>query len=475
MHRMDKVTIASQIYANFQYIPTENQKKIIEHIALWLSDMGYGDFFVLNGYAGTGKTSIIASMVGACRKFGIRTVLLAPTGRAAKVMSMYSSCQAFTIHKQIYREKSRTEIISRFSLNRNAYSNTVFIVDEASMIPDGSSAEQAVFGSGRLLDDLVSYVRSGKNCRVMLVGDAAQLPPIGEELSPALDVNSMTDFGLVEYDEMDEVVRQESSSGILFNATMVRCMIENSIFERPKFNMNFPDFRRIDGQEVVDELESCYSRDGKDETILVTRSNKRAILFNESIRRRILSLEEELEAGDQLMVVKNNYFYAPEEDENKPLGFLANGDIATLKSFRKVEELYGFRFVNATLCFSDYDREVECKIILDTLHSNSPSLTREENERLFHAVEQDYMHIGDKRKRYREMREDPYLNAVQVKFAYAVTCHKSQGGQWRNVFVDRFVFGDELITKDLLRWLYTALTRSSDKVFLVGFDDGFFE
>lgn len=473
---MDKATIASQIYAKFGYEPTENQKKIMDQLAEWLSPSGRGEFFLLNGYAGTGKTTILAAMVAVCRNLHIRTVLLAPTGRAAKVLTRYSGRQAYTIHKQIYRQKNDDGLYSRFSVDFNKLENTVFIIDEASMISSGDSSEQAVFGSGSLLDDFVSYMRQGKNCRAMLVGDTAQLPPVGESLSPALDPDVMTDFGELMYGEMDEVVRQEADSGILFNATLVRCMIENRILERPRFDMHYSDILRVDGQEVVDLLETCYSGDDRDETILVTRSNRRANLYNQSIRNRILMMEGELESGDMLMIVKNNYFYAPEQDENEPMGFLANGDIARLVRYRREESLYGFRFVDAVLSFPDYDdREVECKLLLDTLHSESPSLTREEHERLFREVEKDYMHITSKRKRYREMRDDPYLNAVQVKFAYAVTCHKSQGGQWKNVFVDRFLFGDEPVTVDLLRWLYTALTRATEKVYLVSFDDGFFQ
>ncbi|MDE6778664.1 MAG: ATP-binding domain-containing protein, partial [Alistipes sp.] len=332
-----------------------------------------------------------------------------------------------------------------------------------------------IFGSGSLLEDLVKYVRAGRQCRLILVGDSAQLPPVGCDDSPALDPARLSEFGDVEYASMDEVVRQESQSGILFNATMVRCMLENGLYEVPRFEMSYPDIERVEGGEFLEKLQECYDRYGRDETIVITRSNKRANRYNEGIRRYVLAAEEEIESGDMLMVVKNNYHYT-ERIEDCPMNFMANGDIARLVRLRRFEDFYGFRFANAVLSFADYDDlEVECKILLDTISSESPSLTREENQRLFAEVEKDYLDIKSKIKRFKEIRDNPHFNAVQVKFSYAVTCHKSQGGQWSAVFVDRCLFGDEPMTRDMMRWLYTALTRATEKLYLVNFDDRFYE
>lgn len=342
------------------------------------------------------------------------------------------------------------------------------------MLSSGSS-ENAAFGSGDLLNDLVEYVRSGKDCRLMLVGDDAQLPPVGSDLSPALDPVELSHYGDVCYATMDEVVRQSHDSGILFNATMLRCMLENRIHEIPHFDMSHPDFRRVEGGELLEELQECYDRYGRDETIVITRSNKRANRYNEGIRRHTLSAEEEIEGGDMLMIVKNNYFYA-ERDKESPMSFIANGDVARLRRIRRYEEFYGFRFAEATLQFPDYnDYEMQVKVLLDTISSESPSLTREQSHQLFMEVEKDYEDIKSKAKRYRAIRENAHFNAVQIKFAYAVTCHKSQGGQWRAVFVDRCLFGDETMSLDMLRWLYTAITRATDRVYLVNFDERFFE
>jgi exodeoxyribonuclease-5 len=321
----------------------------------------------------------------------------------------------------------------------------------------------------------VQYVRSGRRCRLILVGDAAQLPPVGDDYSPALNPAAMSEYGEVVYESMDEVVRQEQTSGILFNATLVRCMLENGLYEIPTFDMDYPDICAVQGGEFLELLQDCYDRYGKDETIVITRSNKRANRYNEGIRRNILFAEEEIESGDMLMVVKNNYHYT-ERIENCPMSFIANGDIARLRRLRRVEQLYGFNFANAVLTFGDYDdTEVECKILLDTLHSESPSLTRDESQRLFYEVEKDYLDLKSKLKRFKEIRENPYFNALQIKFSYAVTCHKAQGGQWRAVFIDRFLFGDEPMTRDMMRWLYTAMTRATDRLYFVNFDDRFFE
>ena len=465
--------ISHQIYAKLSFDATNNQKKIIEKLSVWLSDDDYSRIFLLNGYAGTGKTTIIAAFVAALKELGIKPILLAPTGRAAKVLTRYSNLTAYTIHKKIYREKTISDYQSKFSLDYNREHDAVFIVDEASMLSTNSS--DSAFGSGNLLDDLVQYVRQGKRCRLMLVGDDAQLPPVGDDLSPALQPSELLPYGDVEYATMDEVVRQSQDSGILFNATMLRCMLENNIYEIPHFDLKFKDFRQVQGGELLEELQDCYDSFGRDETIVITRSNKRANRYNEGIRRHNLSAEEEIESGDMLMIVKNNYHYA-EQDKDSPMSFVANGDVARLKRIRRFEEFYGFRFIDATLQFPDYnDYEMQVKILLDTLTSESPSLTREQSNQLFMEVEKDYTDITSKSKRYKAIRENPHFNAMQIKFAYAVTCHKAQGGQWKAVFVDRCLFGDEPMTRDMLRWLYTAITRATERVYLVNFDERFFE
>lgn len=471
---MLKTHIATQIYAKICFNTTLGQKKIIEELSEYLSEGDSTSIFVLNGYAGTGKTTLIAGLVGALKECGIKPVLLAPTGRAAKVLAHYSGESALTIHKRIYRQRTNAEYESQFSLNINQERSAVFVVDEASMLANGTS-DGAIFGSGALLDDLVSYVRSGQNCRLILVGDDAQLPPIGRDSSPALNPRELAVYGKVVYTSLDEVVRQEAQSGILFNATLVRCMLENGICEVPHFKMDYPDIEAVDGGEFLEKLQDCYSRYGRDETIVITRSNKRANRYNEGVRRHVLGAEEEIESGDMLMVVKNNYHFT-ERDKECPMNFLANGDIACLRRIRRFEEFYGFRFATAVLSFADYnDAEIECQILLDTIASESPSLTRDESNRLFREVEKDYLDVKSKIKRFKEIRDNPHFNAVQVKFAYAVTCHKAQGGQWRAVFVDRCLFGDEPMSRDMMRWLYTALTRATEKLYLVNFDERFYE
>ena len=439
----------------------------------YLSDPDFSRIFVLNGYAGTGKTTIIAAIVTALKGLGVRTVLLAPTGRAAKVLARYSGEKALTVHKRIYRERTNADYESKFSLDLNREQGALFIVDEASMLSDESGGGFR-FGSGSLLEDLVAYVRSGRGCRLMLVGDSAQLPPVGADCSPALDPPTLARFGETVYATLDEVVRQEAQSGILFNATLVRCMLERGITEVPRFDLGFPDIEALSGGDFLERLQDAYARYGRDEVIVIPRSNKRANRYNQGIRRNILGAEEEIESGDMLMVVKNNYYYA-ERTEGCPMHFVANGDIARLRRLRRFEEFYGFRFANAVLEFPDYDdAELECKILLDTIASEAPSLTREESDRLFYEVEKDYLDLKSKLKRFKEIRENPHFNAIQVKFSYAVTCHKAQGGQWRAVFIDRFLFGDEPLTRDLLRWLYTALTRATEQLYLVNFDERFY-
>lgn len=466
--------ISSQIYAKFSFETTNSQKKVVEMLSDYIASSDFSRIFVLNGYAGTGKTTLIAALVDVLREVGIKSILLAPTGRAAKVLTQYSGQNALTIHKRIYRERTNANYESKFSLDLNKERGAIFIVDEASMLAD-SSGDGQIFGSGSLLNDLISYVRQGKECKLILVGDDAQLPPVGCDFSPALDRSVMEHYGEVSYVSMDDVVRQSAESGILFNATMVRCMIENELYEVPRFRLDFPDIEAIDGSELMEKLQDAYDGGDREETIVITRSNKRANRYNEGIRRYNLSAEEAIESGDMLMVVKNNYHYT-ERIENCPISFMANGDIAYLKRIRRFEDFYGFHFADAILSFGDYnDLEIECKILLDTISSEAPSLTQEQSRKLFDEVEKDYLDIKSKIKRFREIRENPHYNAVQVKFAYAVTCHKAQGGQWKRVFIDKCLFGDEPMTRDMLRWLYTALTRATEKVYLVNFDDRFFE
>ena len=465
--------IKSQIYSKFSFTPTKGQNKIIENLANWISEPEYDSVFILNGYAGTGKTTLISAFATTLAELRIKPILLAPTGRAAKVVAQMTGMPAHTIHKKIYRQKSLADAEARFMLNFNKEKDAVFIVDEASMIAD-YSMDGSVFGSGSLLDDLFEYVRSGERCRVMFVGDAAQLPPVGHDLSPALNPERMKVYGSVIYETLDEVVRQQMDSGILFNATMVRCMLDAGIYEIPLFDTSFPDFEAISGAEVLERVEECYSRYGRDDVIVITRSNKRANRFNEGIRRLTLCAEEAIESGDMLMVVKNNYHFTEREEDCK-IDFVANGDTARLMRIRRYHDLYGFRFADAVLRFADYDDyELDCKILLDTLTSEAPALTAEQSKSLFTAIEEDYSDVTNKRERYKKIRDDAYYNAMQVKFAYAVTCHKAQGGQWSAVFVDKMLFGDEEMSRDMLRWLYTAITRATEKLYLVNFDDRFF-
>ena len=469
---MFSTRIATQIYAKICFEATSGQKKIVEKLSDYLADDDFSKIFVLNGYAGTGKTTLISALVGALHEMGMKPVLLAPTGRAAKVLAQYAHEKALTIHKRIYRQRTNADYESKFSLNPNPERGAVFIVDEASMLADMPGGD-ALFGSGSLLQDLVDYVRSGRGCRLILVGDNAQLPPVGCDFSPALDPQAMSSYGEVVYGTMDEVVRQEAQSGILFNATLVRCMLEQGIYEIPRFNMDFPDIVALEGGDFLETLPDCYARYGRDECIVITRSNKRANRYNNGIRYNVLYAEEEIESGDMMMIVKNNYFFT-ERDEESKIDFIANGDIARLRRLRRCEELYGFRFADATLTLVDYDdTEIECKVLLDTVTSDSPSLTYEESSKLFYAVEADFMDIRSKAKRYQEIRNSPYFNALQLKFAYAVTCHKAQGGQWSAVFIDRMLFGDEPMTRDLMRWLYTAITRATEHIYLVNFGEEF--
>ncbi len=466
--------ISSQIYRIFSFEPTFGQKKIIEKLGWFISQDDPEVIFMVNGYAGTGKTTLISALVKTLKAFKVNTILLAPTGRAAKVFAQAADTPAFTIHKKIYRQRSLTSDRVHFELNLNKEQNAVFIVDEASMLSNGGG-DASIFGSGRLLDDLITYVRGGQRCKLIVVGDNAQLPPVGLEYSPALDPREMSVYGRPEFVTLDEVMRQSRDSGILFNATLLRCMIEENIVDIPLFRTDFPDVEQVHGSEILEKISDAYDRYGMENVIVITRSNKRANQFNEGIRQRILFREEALSPGDMLMVVKNNYHFV-EKDPDVPLDFIANGDVARLERIRRYHEHFGFRFADVVLSFPDYDDlELECRILLDTLQSDSPALTADQGAALWWAVAEDYAGIRGKAKRYKAIREDPFYNAMQVKFSYAVTCHKAQGGQWACVFIDRMLFGEETMTRDRLRWLYTAVTRAAERVYFINFDERFFE
>ena len=462
--------LALQIKNNFQFTPTTEQENTIERLAEFLLSDNDRKLFLLCGYAGTGKTSLISALVRTMEQLERKTVLLAPTGRAAKVFSSYSGKSAHTIHKCIYRQKSIMDSAT-FTLSENRAQNTLFIVDEASMISNEGSA-----GSGGLLDDLIEFVYSGRGCTLLLLGDTAQLPPVGEVQSPALTESYLRSMFLdVTSVELKQVMRQLDDSGILYNATMLRQRIEDEeTYELPPVKIKgFDDICNVQGDELIEAIETSYNKAGMDETIILCRSNKRANVYNEGIRRRILYREEELSRGDMLMIVKNNYYWREvlgKEDKTllEKLDFIANGDMAEIIRVHGTEEMYGFRFADVTLSLIDYeDCEIDVKIMLDTLNSESPSLTREENERLFNAVWEDYPEIRSKRKRMEEIRKNPYYNALQVKYGYAVTCHKAQGGEWKRVFIDQGYISEDMISSDYYRWLYTAFTRASEKLHLV--------
>ncbi len=473
---MLKNHIAEQLIRNLGFIPTEGQKVLAEKFADFICSNERDSVFLLKGYAGTGKTSMLRTLVRTLELFKFRTVLLAPTGRAAKVLASYTERSAYTIHKWIYRQQSSADGMGRFSLNKNLLKDCFFIVDEASMISN-ESAEGSVFGSGRLLDDLYEYVYSGHNCRLIVVGDTAQLPPVGMDISPALNGEELELYGLQTTEhELKEVVRQAQHSGILYNATCIRELLSDEVDEQLYFPIRlngFQDILRLSGEDLIDRIGSCYDRFGEQQTMVITRSNKRAIRFNQGIRSSVLYKDSEITVGDLLMVVKNNYFWKLQDEK---IDFIANGDIVRIKAIYRYEELYGFRFADVSVQFIDYnDLEIDCKIFLDTLAIESASMTREDNIRLFQSVSEDYQDIRNKKKRWEKIRENPYFNALQVKFAYAVTCHKAQGGQWDAVFVDQGYLTEDMINREYLRWLYTAFTRPVKELYLVNFNKEFFE
>ena len=485
-----------RILQTFGLVPTAEQEHALDVFSQFLTDRTEYVVMILRGSAGTGKTTLAAAIVKALVRLQQKLILLAPTGRAAKVFSLYAGYPAFTIHRRIYRQKSAGDL-SSFSLNDNLNRDTLFIIDEASMISNQGYGESA-FGSGCLLDDLMQFVYNGQNCRMLLIGDKAQLPPVGEEESPALMADVLRCYGMTVYEcDLNQVLRQSEDSGILWNATKIRGVWREESGGRialPQIRFNgFPDIQVVPGDELIESLSSSYSRVGMDETMVITRSNKRANIYNQGIRNTILDREDELCRGDLLMIVKNNYFWLKEEgggwSENTPatdsipecnllppstfnpppkISFLANGDLAVVQRVRNIHELYGFRFAEVTMQFPDYDDyELTAIVILDSITTEAPALTRDQQERLFNAVLEDYADFPHKADRIKKLKTDRYYNALQVKFAYAVTCHKAQGGQWAHIYLDQGYMTDDLLTSDYIHWLYTAFTRATEKLFLV--------
>ena len=480
-------------------VPTPEQEQAIELFAQFMSDRDEQVVMILRGSAGTGKTTLAGAIVRALAVLKQKLILLAPTGRAAKVFSLYAGHPAYTIHRRIYRQKTAGDL-SAFNLNNNLNRDTLFIIDEASMISILGFGESA-FGSGCLLDDLMEFVYSGQNCRMLLIGDKAQLPPVGEEESPALMADVLRGYGMTVYEcDLNQVLRQSEASGILWNATRIRGEWSEVRGERmvlPQIRVDgFPDIQVVPGDELIESLSSSYSRVGMDETMVITRSNKRANIYNQGIRNTVLDREDELCRGDLLMIVKNNYFWAEQftvdslqftDDYSKgseglaskssvnckpstvnKISFIANGDRAVVRRVRNIHELYGFRFAEVTMTFPDYDDyELTATVLLDTLTSEAPALTREQQEQLFNAVMEDYADIPLKADRIAKLKTDRYFNALQVKFAYAVTCHKAQGGQWAHIYLDQGYMTDDMLTPDYIHWLYTAFTRATEKLYLV--------
>ncbi len=473
---MDVSRFYSLLKSDFPFSPTTRQDIALQLLSKFILSGENQLVFLLKGYAGTGKTTIVGTLVKNLPKARQNSVLLAPTGRAAKVISNYSGKTAYTIHKKIYYPKSNKSGGVSFTLQPNKHRNTLFIVDEASMIPD-INQDSKLFENGSLLDDLMQYVYSGSNCRLMLIGDTAQLPPVNLDLSPALEkrvLENNYNKTVIEI-ELDDVVRQEHDSGVLYNATRIRDRIEDGLYEAFKMKIHeFPEIvRPTDGQELMDAINDCYTEGGKEEMAIIVRSNKRANLYNQNIRNRILFQEEELSAGDYLMVVKNNYFWLKPESE---AGFIANGDIVQILEIFRFKELYGFKFAEVQVKMVDYPdmRPFETVLLLDTLTAETPSLSYEDSNRLYQEVVKDFADVKSNYKRFLSVKNNKYFNALQVKFSYAITCHKSQGGQWNTVFVEQPYLPNG-VDKDYLRWLYTAVTRAREKLYLIGFKDEFFE
>ncbi len=470
-----------EIIKELDFSPLEEQKKLIRELSVFISaESNPNEIFLLKGYAGTGKTSIISALIKALTKHKKKSVLSAPTGRAAKVLSAYAEKDAYTIHKKIYRQQSSSDGFGKFSIDKNLHKDTLFIVDEASMIAN-QSFENTHFGSGRLLDDLIEYVYSGEACKLILCGDTAQLPPVKLDVSPALDKKFLASYGYEIIDfELTEVVRQKKESGILHNATKLRQAIADfsnysgqDKKELPKIALSdFDDIKRVNGVDLIEAITDAYDKYSEKNTAIICRSNKRANRYNQGIRAKVHYKEDEIGSGDLIMIVKNNYFWTSEYDE---IDFIANGDTAEIIKISNYTERYGYCFADATLRFFDYKNlELNAKILIDTLTSDTASLSYEQNNELFKKVEEDYADVRNKKKRYKKILENPYFNALQIKFAYAITCHKAQGGQWKKVFVDTGMLRDEMINKEFYRWLYTAFTRTQEQLSLINFRKDFF-
>jgi len=474
-----KADIKELLFTKFPYEPTTCQFNLIDMLADFILKKEKQCVFVLKGYAGTGKTTIVSALVNTLPLLKLKSVLLAPTGKAAKVLANYSNKQAFTIHKKIYRITTSKEGTINFTLQENLFTNTIFIVDEASMISNESvsSGDSNMFSVRNILDDLMQYVFNGDNCKLILIGDTAQLPPVKLAISPALDVNYLNKNYDVSSDtiELVDVVRQSQDSGILANATLLRKVINTKKKQKVKFiSPKYKDFIRLNGADFEDAIQSAYSKNGIENTVIICRSNKRANLYNQEIRNRILLRESEIAVGDLLMIVRNNYYWLPKESK---AGFIANGDTVEIVKIMKYEDLYGFRFAKVIVRFLDYMNEpdLDVTILLNTLTSETPSLSSEDNKRLYEEISKDYEDIPNKRSRLEKVKNNPFFNALQVKFAYSLTCHKAQGGQWDTVFVEQGYLTDEMINTEYYRWLYTAITRALNTLYLVNFNDEFFE
>ncbi|MFY0604659.1 MAG: AAA family ATPase [Flavobacteriaceae bacterium] len=470
----NSIDFYKDLLKKYPHSPTNKQTELFNLLADFTFDNNNRSIFLLKGYAGTGKTTTISTFVNNLWRTGKKAVLLAPTGRAAKVISVYSKRQALTIHKKIYFPKKQKNGSVDFVLQPNKHTDTLFIIDEASMIPDRPQNAK-LFENGSLLDDLISYVYSGNNCKIIFVGDTAQLPPVKLTLSPALEADRLE----IDYNkevaeiELDEVMRQQESSGILANATVLRMLIQNHAVSFT-FDLNFPDIiRLVDGYDIQDAITLAYNNEGVEDTAFIVRSNKRANQYNQQIRTKIRGQENEISVGDYVMVVKNNYYWLKDSSE---AGFIANGDICEVVRIRSIKELYGFRFAEVEIRMIDYPNQkpFETVLLLDTLSSESPSLSYEESNKLYEAVKEDFAHEKSKYKQLLSIKNNKYFNALQVKFSYAITCHKSQGGQWKTIFIEQ-PYLPEGINKEYLRWLYTAVTRAQEKLYLIGFKDDYFE
>lgn len=464
--------IYNKLTESLGFEPTDSQKTLLKNLANFTLEQNGKQVLIVRGYAGTGKTTSISAYIKVAQKQGFRVILLAPTGRAAKVLSSYSGMPAYTVHKKIYRQRSAQDAFGKFEIDKNLHSRTVFIVDEASMISN-EKLDNSTFGSGYLLNDLMEYVFNDRGCKLILVGDTAQLPPVHLTISPALDSAELSIYSNdVHSLELKDVVRQSLGSGILVNATELRNRLTIRNTQLPLFNTKInTDFVRLSGTELLEAISDSYDSVGIDDTLVICRSNKRANKYNQGIRNQILWREDELAAGDILMVVKNNYFWMT---EHKETDFIANGDLIEINKVHGYKELYGYRFATCTVTLIDYGIDFECKLLLDTLHTESASLSYDDNKRLYYSILEDYSHIASKRKQYTEIKNNEYFNALQVKYSYAVTCHKSQGGQWKHIYVDAGYLTDDMVNEEYIRWLYTAITRGTEKVFLVNFPEKFY-